>query len=89
MPWGSAGPRALSALAKRHDLFRLALPSDVLYPVHWKNAAWIRDPARELEEMITPNSVSLHVFNEKIKGFKNHPAPPGSFLARIQREGAC
>ena len=88
MPWGSAGPRALSALVKLHGLYHQALPTDILYPVNWRNAVWIIDPTKALEDMISPRSVSLHLYNEKIKGFKNDPAPPGSFLARIQAEGA-
>ena len=88
MPWGSAGPLAVSALAKLHGLYEQAVPSDIFYPVHWRNADWIRDPTKTLDEMITPRSVSVHLFNEKIKTFKNQPAPPGSFLARLHEEGS-
>jgi hypothetical protein len=87
MPWGSAGPLAVTALAKRHGLYEQAVPSDILYPVHWRNADWIRDPTKTLGEVITPRSVSIHLFNEKIKTFKNESAPPGSFLSRLHEEG--
>jgi hypothetical protein len=88
MPWGSAGPRAASALAKELGLFRLAAPRDVLYPVHWRDAEWIRDPALSLDDMITPRTLCVHIWNQQIKHFKDRPAPPGSFLARLQAEGA-
>lgn len=38
--------------------------------------------------MIGPDTLSIHLYNELIKGFNETPAPPGSFLAQLQREGA-
>ncbi|MBV9932055.1 MAG: hypothetical protein JO013_14080 [Alphaproteobacteria bacterium] len=88
MPWGSAGPLALTWLAERHGLARCALPAPVFYPVHWDAAAWIRDPRWTLDGMLRPETRAVHLWNELIKGFKDGPAPPGSFLARLQAEGA-
>jgi hypothetical protein len=88
MPWGSAGPVALSALAKQHHLAHLAEPPEVLYPMRWQDADWIRDPAVPVESVITERTVSIHLWNERIKGFKDGAAPAGSFLARLQAEGA-
>jgi hypothetical protein len=88
MPWGSAGPQALTALMRRFGLLGLALPADVLNPVHYLDADWIRDPGVRLEQVITPRTRAIHLWNECIKGFKEQPAPPGSFLARLQEEGA-
>jgi hypothetical protein len=89
MPWGSAGPQALTALAHRHGVAHLAEPPEVLYPARWQDADWIRDPAVRLEDVITDRTVSIHVWNERIKQFKDAPAPAGSFLARLQAEGAA
>jgi hypothetical protein len=89
MPWGSAGPRALTALAKQHGVAHLAEPPQVLYPARWQDADWVRDPAIRLEDVITERTVSVHLWNERIKHFKDEPAPPGSFLARLQAEGAA
>ena len=88
MPWGTAGPRALTAVAARHGLANLALPPDVFNPVHWDDAAWILDPSLALEDVITPRTVAIHLWNEVIKSYKELPAPQGSFLARLQAEGA-
>lgn len=87
MPWGVAGPKAFTALARQHGLIDNALPSDVLYPVRWQDAAWIRNPQATLESRITERSVSVHLWNECIKPFKDEPPPPGSFLARLHQEG--
>lgn len=88
MHWGSTGPQALSALAARHGLAHLAEPPQVFYPARWQDAEWIRDPGVALQDVITGQTVALHLWNERIKRFKNLPAPGGSFLARLQAEGA-
>lgn len=89
MPWGSAGPFAVTALAEEYGVARFALSADIFYPVHWPDADWVLDPSRRLEDMVTPQTVALHLWNECIKGFKDEPAPQGSFLARLQEEGRC
>jgi hypothetical protein len=87
MPWGSAGPRALTYLARAHGVERWALPPAYFYPVHWRQSDWIRDPRRRLEQFIHPETVAVHLWNHRIRRFKDEPAPQGSFLARLQREG--
>lgn len=87
MPWGSAGPKAVSYLARRHGLSRLALPAEILCPVPWQDALWIADPGRTLDDVVTPRTVAIHLWNERIKPVKDLPARPGSFLARLQDEG--
>lgn len=88
MPWGVAGPRALTALARRFGLFDQALAPEIFYPVHWAAADWIFDPARRLEDQITAATVAVHLWNELIKDAKNRMPRPGSFLARLHAEAA-
>jgi hypothetical protein len=88
MPWGTAGPQALTWLAQRAGLDSFALPRSVFYPMPWTKAAWIRDPAIALEDVAAPETRTVHLWNELVKGFKDAPAPRGSFLARLQVEGA-
>jgi hypothetical protein len=87
MPWGSAGPKAFSYLVARHGMSHFALPSEVLCPIPWQDALWITDPGRTLDEGVTPRTVAVHLWNERIKHVKDRPAPAGSFLARLQDEG--
>jgi hypothetical protein len=87
MPWGSAGPKALTYLVRRHGMGRHALPSDTFCPAPWQDALWIVDPARTLGDFVTQRTVAVHLWNERIKQVKDVPAPPGSFLARLQAEG--
>ena len=86
--WGSAGPFALTDVAERCGFSSEALPSDVFNPVPWYRARWILDPARALSDLVTERTVGIHLWNECIRAFKNDPAPVGSFLDRLQREGA-
>lgn len=88
MPWGSAGPLALTALARRFGLEALAVPRPVFYPAHFREADWIEDPTIRLEQVIGPETVAVHLWNEVIRSFKERPAMPGSFLARLHAEGA-
>jgi Alpha 1,4-glycosyltransferase conserved region len=88
MPWGSTGPAALSAVAAAHGLQRHALPPKVFYPVPWEKAGWVLNPGVSLDQVVTEQTVAVHLWNEQIKAFKNAPAPKGSFLDRLHREGA-
>lgn len=88
MPWGTTGPHALTALAASTGLASRAVPPEVFFPVPWRNADWIRDRAKPIEQMTTERTVAVHLWNECIKGFKDEPAAPGSFLHRLQRESA-
>lgn len=87
MPWGSAGPRALSFLSRKHGLSHWAQPPEAFCPMRWQDALWITDPKVELEEVITPATCAIHLWNERIKDVKDSPSAPGSFLARLQAEG--
>ena len=87
MPWGATGPRAITALARRHGLDGLAWPIAAFYPVHYSRADWLRDPTISVEQIVAPDTVAIHLWNEVIRPFKELPAPPGSFLDRLHREG--
>lgn len=89
MPWGSAGPEALTWLARRHGVADRALPASRFYPVHWTDAAWLLDPARPLESVVRPDTVAVHLWNERLRKFDLAAAPEGSFAARLLAEGAA
>lgn len=88
MPWGTTGPLALTNAVKATGIDVEALPSHLLHPVRWQDAGWIADPRKRPEDRITPETVSIHLWNERIKHLKDVPAPRGSFLHRLQSEGA-
>ncbi len=88
LPWGVAGPLALTALARRNGLLGQALPQDAFYSYGWREADWIFDPARAIEEFVRPGTKALHLYNFMIASRKMRPAIAGSFMARLQEEGA-
>lgn len=87
MPWGTTGPAALTAAVAKFGLSSCALPPPVFYPVPWEQAAWILDPRLRLDQMMTGETVGIHLWNECIKNFKDDPAPIGSFLEELHCEG--
>lgn len=89
MPWGSAGPEALTWLARAHGIAGQAQPASRFYPVPWTDAAWLLDPARPLETVVGPDTVAVHLWNEWLRGLDLAAAPPGSFAARLLAEGAA
>lgn len=88
MPWGTAGPDAITALARRHGVYDQALPQQAFYPAHCKDAAWMFMPRFKLEDVILPDTMAVHLWNNLIKEAKDGPAREGSFLARLRIEGA-
>jgi hypothetical protein len=88
MPWGVTGPLALTAIAEQYGLATLALPRGIFYPVAWQDAEWVCNQDVSVDQMITPDTVGIHLWNERIKRFKNLPAPAHSFLERLHTEGA-
>lgn len=88
MPWGITGPNALTALVLRYGLNEWVQPADVFYPKYYKQADWILASGVDIADVITPRTVAVHLWNKLIESYKRELAPPGSFLARLQREGA-
>jgi len=88
MRWAYTGPRAFSHFVAKFGLEGKAQPQDAFYPADFSIADWILDPLRSLDEFLTPKTIGLHLWNQKIKHFKNEQAPRGSFLERLHDEGA-
>jgi hypothetical protein len=89
LPWGSTGPQALTALARKYSLMSEAVPQDVLYPVAWQRAGWIIDPRIALQDVVSERTVAVHLWNECIRTITDNPAAEGSFLHRLQCEAAA
>lgn len=88
MPWGTTGPAALTAAAAKFGLSAFALPQTAFYPVPWERADWIIDPSLDLQQMVTTETVGIHLWNECIRDIKAQSPPEGSFLQRLWIEGA-
>jgi hypothetical protein len=83
LDWGSIGPIALTIFARENDRLRVAQPSDVFYPIHWRDAAALFDPVVHIEDRFTTRTRAVHLWNFHIRDLKTRPPPPGSFIARM------
>lgn len=93
MPWGTLGPYALSWAVRSSGpgsaLAQAVQPTTRFYPVHWRDACWIVDPAQPLENRVSPGTVAVHLWSECLRAVREGPAPAGSMLARLRAEGAA
>ena len=87
MPWGTAGPHALTALLKKEGLWDLVLPREAFYPVDWRDALWVLDPSQKLEDKIGESTIGIHLWSSRLASFDPASAPKGSFMARLALEG--
>ncbi|MEW6634610.1 MAG: hypothetical protein AB1440_27355 [Pseudomonadota bacterium] len=83
LPWGTFGPDAITALAHKHRLFERARPRNVFYPLHFKRAKAVYDPAVSLESILHEETLTLHLWNEALRDLKHATPPSGSPLAKL------
>lgn len=87
LSWGAAGPKAITHHVNALGLGDKVLAREVFYPVHYKDAAWISDPTKPLESMVSTETCAVHLWNYLLGDIKDKPALPGSFLDRLLQEG--
>jgi hypothetical protein len=85
LPFGTFGPKAITALAARHGLTDKAQPAPVFYPLHPREAARLYDPTLRLASIVTPETRTIHLWNEKLGALKQTMPPEGSILAELLR----
>lgn len=83
MPWGIAGPEAVTWYLKKDGLHKYAKPIDVFYPVHYYQTALFSDPNISIKSLATPRTLALHLYNEMIKHLDLEDVPAGSPLEII------
>ena len=83
LPWGSAGPAALTWYAEQAGLRPQARPREVFYPVHYNEAALLYDPAFDLDSRITPQTLGVHLWNNILGRLDQKTPPKGSTIDRI------
>ena len=81
MPIGILGPQMLTLWVHRHGI--KAQPREVLYPIHYNEAAALFNPAAQIQDRITPATRAVHLWNTTIREFKRRPPPAGSWLAKM------
>jgi hypothetical protein len=85
LPFGTFGPKSITALAARHGLTDKTLPEPVFYPLHPRGATRLYDPTLPLASIVTPETRTIHLWNEKLGALKRTVPPEGSILAELLR----
>ena len=88
LPVGWTGPKALTWCARRMGLTRRAYPREVFYPLYCQQREAMADPAKDIRSFLQPQTHAVHLWNSWLGPLKGKPAPRGSFIARLQEEGA-
>lgn len=83
-PWGSTGPRALTAFLRRHDELKYALPLEVLYPILTKDCRRFVTPGDLSDASFGPKTRAVHLtasnINKILARENNGHIPEDSFL---------
>jgi hypothetical protein len=91
MQFGATGPWPLNHYLRQLDLFRLAQPRAVFYPIGYDDAARLLTPGLALPDIVKPETLSVHLWHSALteRGTGKLKAPaPGSFFAKeIDRLG--
>lgn len=79
-PWGTFSAGLVTHVVKRNRLQRHAQPPDVFYPVRWKDARTVYEPAEVVEAMVTDRTRAVHLWHSRLQGLRDNPPPPGSYI---------
>ena len=82
LPWGVAGPEAITYYARKHGLLAQAQPVPVFYPVPYQQAEALFDDASVVEGMLAEETAAIHMWNSRINKFAKDPPPEGSYIAK-------
>jgi Alpha 1,4-glycosyltransferase conserved region len=80
LPWGSFGPRALTYLARKHGVAGQALQQKALYPVQLRDAERVFRAGFGTADNTFSESLTVHLWNERLKDVKNRAPDPDSLL---------
>jgi hypothetical protein len=86
MEWGTTGPLALTHYARHFGVLGEVAPPDVFYSLALDHAKLLFEPGLTLQDLTTPRTRIVHLWNEYIRHIKGAP-PAGSPLAQILAEG--
>lgn len=79
-PWGTFSAGLVTHVVKTNKLQGKAQPPEVFYPVRWKDARALYEPAALVEGMVRPETCAVHMWNSRLQGLKEKPPAPGSYV---------
>jgi hypothetical protein len=91
MQFGATGPWPLNHYLRQLDLFNLAQPRTVFYPIGYDDAAKLLTPGLSLPDIVNPETLSVHLWHSALTdrgtGKLRMPAPGSFFAHEMQRLG--
>ena len=85
-PWGTFSAGLVTHVVKTCGLESFAKSPDVFYPVRWKDARALYEPAEVVEAMLSERTHAVHMWHSRLQGLRDAPPPPGSFIDRMCRQ---
>lgn len=83
MGWGVIGPSAITYYAKTLGVAKYAQPIEVLYPIQHHETHKLLDSNLTIDEVITKNSLCVHLYNETLKNIDFENLPNGCILSKM------
>lgn len=84
-PWGTFSAGLLTHAIKRNRLLGQAQAPGIFYPVRYKDALALYEPACHVEAMVNEETRGVHMWHSRLKGLKDAPPAPGSFIDKMCR----
>lgn len=82
--WGKLGPEAITYFAGQAGVMHHAAPMDVFYPVHYGQVSMLLDPGLSLDDIVTPRTLCIHLFDKMLKEqMKGRAIPASSPLGQM------
>ena len=88
LPHPVLGPPMVTYYLRKHNLLSKVQPLDVFYPVSFYQTRLLLDPGLRIEDVVTPRTVSIHLYDRPEFWRPGEPPPAGSILDRIIKETA-
>lgn len=82
-PWGTFSAGLVTYVVKQKQLTDHAQQPEVFYPVRWKDARKLYEPAEVVEAMLTDQTRTVHMWHSRLQGLKEAPPAKGSFIAKM------
>ena len=82
-PWGTFSAGLVTHVVKRNKLAKYASAPEVFYPVRWKDARTVYEPAEVVEAMLTEETRTVHLWHSRLQGLRDAPPAEGSFIDKM------
>jgi hypothetical protein len=86
LPWGAAGPVALTYMLRKAGLVERAAAREVFYPLHWRDRALLLRATTDMARAIWPQTLTVHLWNDVLARHLDR-IEAGSPIDRLLSEG--